>query len=206
MDSSDQIVKSELFNPALEFTPGLGGFPAQPKIQGQLPTKAVVVLEIHAKKCVAVLLKLSCSLAEGEVAAVIAELAGQEVGNAAKTKLGWLKELIVQIHLATFKHEAEFQIVLSLDPTDVVSKCYVVADEACLGIVAKAEEAVYPDLLNRFLRCLERKVYAEVLNTLGVVCRPSGCVFRRVAKAKIVYQRRPDNVCPVAQVVLGLNR
>ena len=148
MDAGDQIVKAKLLNATFQFTPWLRRLPAQAEIERQLATETEVVLDIQAKESIAIFLELSCSLTERQIAAIVAELAGEECSDRRETKLSGLKELIVQIHLTPLKHEAEFQVVFSLDPAKIVAKGHVVSDKACLGVVPKAKETIDPDLLN----------------------------------------------------------
>src|SRR5207253_10709070 len=129
-----------------------------------------VVLDVKAHERISIVLELSRTLPEGEVAAIGGQFARLEIRNTVEAELGRLEEFVIQIDAAAFDHSAETQIVLAFYPAYVVAPGEVVANEAGGRVVAEAEEVVHPDLLDCF-DWLKGKGHTQV--------RHADCISRR---------------------------
>src|SRR6185369_1573778 len=118
-DSGDQAVNPELLNPAFQFAPGQSRFVAQSQVDCQPPSYANIVLAVDTGKRVAVILKFPCALAEGEIAAVVAQRSRQESVDPVEAELCRLEKQIVEVHPAAFDDSAKTEIMPALYPTDI---------------------------------------------------------------------------------------
>ena len=109
-----------------------------------------VVLNVNAHEVIAVVFKLTSTLPESKVTAVVRKLPGQKVRQRRKAELGGLEKPIQKIDFTTLVDAAKFQIVFSRHPANIIGKRQIVSNETCLRIVAKTKHAVDTDLLNRF--------------------------------------------------------
>ncbi len=198
----NQTVDAELLHPAFQFAPGQSRFIAQSQVDGQAASDPDVVLGIHAGKNVAIVLEFSRTLAEGEVAAVVPQRARQEGVDPVKAELRRLEEQIVEIHTAAFDDSAKAEIVPAFHPADVIAPGEIVPDEGGIGIVAEVEIAVDADLLNCVGGRLKGNIRAQVLHAGHIRRGTAAGSFTRITEAKIVQQRRPENMVLVDQIVL----
>src|SRR5262249_43193976 len=100
VDAGQKVWKPELLYTPLELMPRTERLIAQPEVYCQAAADVKIVLDIQASENVAIILEFPRALTKRHVAAVIAELTGQECRYRWKAEFRRLKEQIVEVDLA----------------------------------------------------------------------------------------------------------